>query len=187
VLIASILPGDSVGARLVTTCVSRASSGRPLRADPADVCGLRSGPVTAPRAAMAALDVEPDDVYIRIVDVGPGLCAVITVPGGSSMVYDAGHWNGEHCIKAVRELITGDAINLLVISHSDADHLGDGARILNEKRVRHTILAGEPRTTTSWRNLVRCSTSNLRSCVCLVARRSPACPADTTQYRIPQL
>ncbi len=112
-------------------------------------CGLRSGSVTATRPAMAALDVEPDDVNIRIVDVGPGLRAVITVPGGASMVYDAGHWNGEHCLKAVRELITGDAIDLLVISHSDADHLGDGARIFNEKRVRHTILAGEPRTTAS--------------------------------------
>ena len=81
-------------------------------------------------------------------------CAVIMVPGGSSMVYDAGHWNGEHCLKVVRELITGDAIDLLIISHSDADHLGDGARNYNEKRVRHTILAGEPRTTASWRNLV---------------------------------
>ena len=40
-------------------------------------------------------------------------------------------------LEGVRELITGDAIDLLVISHSDADHLGDGARIFNEKRVRH--------------------------------------------------
>jgi competence protein ComEC len=70
------------------------------------------------------------------------------------MVYDSGHWNGQHCINAVRELITGDTIDLMVISHSDADHLGDGARILNEKRVRQTILAGEVRTTGSWTSLV---------------------------------
>lgn len=113
-----------------------------------------TGPAAAGRIAMAALDVDPEDVYIRIVDVGPGLCAVITVPGGHSMVYDAGHWLGQHCVRAVRELVTGDTIGLLVISHSDADHLGDAARILREKRVLYTILAGEPRTTASWRNFV---------------------------------
>jgi competence protein ComEC len=43
----------------------------------------------------------------------------------------------------------------MVISHSDADHLGDGARILAEKRVLQTILAGEPRDTNSWKDLIK--------------------------------
>jgi beta-lactamase superfamily II metal-dependent hydrolase len=84
-------------------------------------------------------------VYVRIVDVGPGLCAIIRAPGDRFMVYDAGHWQGQHCIAAVRELVTTDTIDLLVISHSDADHLGDAARILEENTVRLTLLAGEPR------------------------------------------
>jgi glyoxylase-like metal-dependent hydrolase (beta-lactamase superfamily II) len=120
---------------------------------------------------MAALDVEPDDVYVRIVDVGPGLCAVITVHGGSSMVYDAGHWNGQHCIRAVRELITNDAIDLLVISHSDADHLGDGARIftrsVSDTRFWRGSRARPPRGGISWmpwpaksKKVVPSSTSN---------------------------
>ena len=122
-------------------------------------CATRSAPPPPPlppppTAAMAALDVENDDVYVRIVDVGPGLCAVVRVPGDHFMVYDAGQWNGRHCINAVRELVTGDTIDLMVISHSDGDHLGDAARILTEKRVRQTILAGEPRDTTSWQNLI---------------------------------
>ena len=71
------------------------------------------------------------------------------------MVFDAGHWNGQHCIKAVKDLITTETIDLMIISHSDADHLGDGARILSEKRVLQTILAGEPRTTGSWKDLVQ--------------------------------
>ena len=112
----------------------------------------RSTPPSPPPTA--ALDFEPNDVAIRVVDVGPGLCVVIQVPDGHSMVYDGGHWNGQHCIKAVRELITQETIDLFVISHSDADHLGDAARILNEKRVRQTILAGEPRETASWTNFV---------------------------------
>jgi beta-lactamase superfamily II metal-dependent hydrolase len=103
---------------------------------------------------MAALEMEDDDVYVRVVDVGAGLCAVVRAPGNHFMVFDAGHWNGQHCIQAARELVTGDAIDLMVISHSDADHLGDGARILTEKRVRQTILAGEVRDTGSWESLV---------------------------------
>ena len=111
-------------------------------------------PPGAPRPAMAALEMEDDDVYVRVVDVGPGLCAIVRAPDNHFMVFDAGHWNGQHCISAVRELVTEDTIDLMVISHSDADHLGDGARILTEKRVRQTILAGEVRTTGSWTSLV---------------------------------
>ena len=101
-----------------------------------------------------ALDVDPQDVYIRIVDVGPGLCAIIRAPGDHFMVYDAGHWVGQHCLAAVRELVTNDVIELLVISHSDGDHLGDAAAILGENAVRLTLLAGEPRDTLSWKGLV---------------------------------
>ncbi|MCI0719614.1 MAG: hypothetical protein L0338_11695, partial [Acidobacteria bacterium] len=79
---------------------------------------------------VAALDAGPDDVYIRVVDVGPGLCTVTKVPGGHYMVYDAGHWIGEHCVRAVREIVHGEDIALLIISHSDGDHLGNGKAIL---------------------------------------------------------
>jgi competence protein ComEC len=131
-------------------------------------CAPRSAPPTsAParteRIAMA-LDVDPSDVYVRIVDVGPALCAVIQIPGGHSMVYDAGHWNGQHCSAAVRELVTGDTIDLMVISHSDADHLGDAARILGEKHVRQTILAGEPRDTISWSSLIDALAEEVKDC-----------------------
>jgi hypothetical protein len=68
-------------------------------------CAARTAPPAA-APVFAALDAGTEDVYIRIVDVGPGLCVVIRIPGGHSMVYDAGHWVGQHCIKAVRELIT---------------------------------------------------------------------------------
>ena len=112
-------------------------------------CGPRSRPPTAaptpPGEFIAeALDVDPEDVYVRIVDVGPGLCAVVRAPGDHFMVYDAGHWVGQHCLAAVRELVTTDVIDLLVISHSDGDHLGDAADILAENAVRLTLLAGDP-------------------------------------------
>jgi beta-lactamase superfamily II metal-dependent hydrolase len=128
-------------AALIVSCAPRAT--------PPTAVPTQPGPFIA-----AALDVDPEDVYIRIVDVGPGLCAIVRAPGDHFIVYDAGHWVGQHCITAVRALIPTNIIDLLVISHSDADHLGDAARILEEKAVRQTLLAGEPRDTTSWKTLV---------------------------------
>jgi len=120
------------------------------------------------------LDAQTDDsVRVRVVDVGPGLCTVTRVPGGHYMVYDAGHWNGQFCVRAVRELVLGDGIDLLILSHSDSDHLGDGARILSEYGVRHIIWTGDPRWDTgTWRGLneavaeeVRHSAASVRSLV----------------------
>jgi len=111
-------------------------------------------PRRAPSMAARGFAFASTDVYVRIVDVGPGLCAVAVVPGGHAMVYDAGHWSGRHCLQAVRELLPDRDIDLLVISHSDADHLGDGARILKEKRVRYTVLSGEPRDTKTWKRFI---------------------------------
>jgi beta-lactamase superfamily II metal-dependent hydrolase len=107
-----------------------------------------------PIAASADITVGPEDVYIRVVDVGPGLCTVVAAPGGSYMVYDAGHWVGGKCIAAVREIVQGGEIDLLVISHSDGDHLGDGDYILVEYRVRQIISTGERREgKVNWENL----------------------------------
>ena len=101
-----------------------------------------------------ALQPGPNDTYVRVVDVGPGLCTVTEVPGGHYMVYDAGHWNGKHCIKAVRDIVDGEDIDLIVISHSDSDHLGDADDILSEFNVKRIIRTGYQRwDTANWRNL----------------------------------
>jgi beta-lactamase superfamily II metal-dependent hydrolase len=39
----------------------------------------------------AALQAGSNDLYVRVVDVGPGLCVVTKAPPGKSFVYDAGH------------------------------------------------------------------------------------------------
>lgn len=81
---------------------------------------------------IAALQPGPNDVYIRVVDAGAGLCTVTEVPGEHYMVYDGGHWTGSNCLQAVRDIVDGGQIDLLIISHSDADHLGEAIqRVLN--------------------------------------------------------
>ncbi len=99
-----------------------------------------------------ALDPGPNDVYVRVVDVGTGLCTITEVPGGHYMVYDAGHWQGTQCFTAVQEIVDGDEIDLLIISHTDADHLGEADEILGRYDVQRIIRTGSTRTSGAWRN-----------------------------------
>ncbi len=99
-----------------------------------------------------ALQPGPNDVYVRVVDVGPGLCTVTEIPGGHYMIYDAGHWTGTHCINAVQDIVDGTDIDLLVISHSDSDHLGAADEILGMYNVQRIIRTGMTRTPAAWTN-----------------------------------
>jgi len=81
---------------------------------------------------------------LRVVDVGPGLCVVITVPGDHAMLYDAGR-GGDRCTSAVRELVPSHQLDLVVLSHSDSDHIRELPTILAENRVRTIIHPGDPR------------------------------------------
>jgi competence protein ComEC len=94
-------------------------------------------------AAPRALAAQDDTLWIRVADVGAGLCTIARVPGGAVMVYDAGHWLGGRCIVAVQAVLPpGDTIDLLVLSHSDSDHLGDAPAILGQYTVRRIIWTG---------------------------------------------
>ncbi len=109
--------------------------------------------LVAPTLAVAELTPGPNDLYVRVVDVGPGLCTVVAVPGNHYMVYDAGHWQGKKCIEAVRELIGDHPVELMVISHSDGDHLGDAAGILKDFEVNQIWRTGFERDTSSWKSM----------------------------------
>ncbi len=92
--------------------------------------------------AQAALVPGDNDLYIRVVDVGAGLCTITRSPGPSFMVYDAGHWNNHRCHDAAVESIGDNDIDLMVISHNDGDHLGDADMILDTFRVKKIIRTG---------------------------------------------
>jgi len=86
--------------------------------------------------------VHAEDVHLRTVDVGNGLCVVIHVPGGHSMLFDAGD-KGTYCRSAVAELIPEDRIDLIVLSHSDADHIGELPEILQGKHAGTIVYPGD--------------------------------------------
>lgn len=59
--------------------------------------GLRLAVVAvfALSACQTAPALEPEDgaVFVRVLDVGPGLACIVVMPGDRYMIYDAGHWN----------------------------------------------------------------------------------------------
>ncbi len=93
---------------------------------------------------MASTPLAVHEARLRIVDVGAGLCVVATAPGDHAMVYDAGRGGGR-CIRAVRELVPSKKIDLLVLSHSDSDHVRETVAILDENEVTTIIHPGDPR------------------------------------------
>lgn len=101
---------------------------------------------------MVALEPEPGSCFIRVVDVGAGHAAVVKFPNGDCMIYDAGNYkdNGNTAIAAVRQLAGDKSVELMVLSHTDADHYGAVKKICDEYRVRETFRSGLARTTATW-------------------------------------
>lgn len=98
-----------------------------------------SGATGAPAQPAAPLTT---DAVLRVVDVGAGLCVVITVPGGHAMLYDTGP-GGDSCAAAVREMVPSHHLDLIVLSHSDDDHIGGMRRILEQNDVTAIIHPGD--------------------------------------------
>ncbi|HYF51137.1 MAG TPA: MBL fold metallo-hydrolase [Planctomycetota bacterium] len=109
--------------------------------------------ISLPAAAQAA------EAHMRVIDVGTGLCVVARTPAGQVMVYDTGP-RGTRCLEGIRHVIPSRAsrraaapddpqsrpvIDLLVLSHSDLDHIGGAARILRDYQVLHVLHPGDDR------------------------------------------
>ena len=104
--------------------------------------------------SLVALEVDPGGVFVRVIDVGAGHAAVIRMPGGFHMVYDAGNFtdDGKSALAGVQSVIgEGERIDLMILSHSDADHLGAVDEILNAYMVWTIIRSGYVRDTDTWR------------------------------------
>ena len=133
---------------LAAICLLTLGCARPLLSNPAP-----GGRMAGHGDLVIAVDATPEDVYVRVVDVGPGLCVVVRAPGPAFMVYDAGQLRGEHCLEAVREIVGTAEIELMILSHGDSDHIGEAATILEEYRVRQIWRTGDVRTGMTWKSV----------------------------------
>ena len=103
--------------------------------------------------------VTDSQALVRIVDTGPGLFCLIKLPYGTNykyVIYDAGHWSKKILLKAkLTEFIPeGSVVDLLILSHSDADHIGMVPEICDLYTVKRVIRPGLTRDTNAWRNAV---------------------------------
>ena len=93
-----------------------------------------------------------DSVFVRVLDIGAGLSCVAQMPGDHCMVNDAGHHAGQglRTFQGLSEVIPeGEEIDLLVLSHSDADHQGAVKRIFEAYPVKKVLRGGLERLDTA--------------------------------------
>jgi beta-lactamase superfamily II metal-dependent hydrolase len=76
-------------------------------------------------------------VEVRVVDVGAGLCCIIKMPGNKYIVYDAGL--GNKAADAIKETVGTDSIEMLILSHTDADHWGAVEHIVTSYKVKKVL------------------------------------------------
>ncbi|MGR6781814.1 ComEC/Rec2 family competence protein [Moritella viscosa] len=91
-------------------------------------------------------------VDIRVVDVGPGLCVLASDTANNKyFLYDAGRWTNKNCYNYVRSKIGNNNLSLIVISHSDADHLSNLPAILQRNTAELIVHTGYKRRSDVWR------------------------------------
>lgn len=102
----------------------------------------------------SSFQAQTKESYTRIVDVGAGFCSITRLPNNQFLLYDAGNWSNKNCLKAVREVVQDNPIHLAIFSHSDGDHIGNAAEILEEFNVRNIIRTGFERTTKTYLSMI---------------------------------
>ena len=90
-------------------------------------------------------------VEIRVVDVGAGLCNLIKLPDNKFVIYDAGGdkfpQQGNENIVQIKEYIpAGSDIELMVLSHTDADHILAAHHVIRNYNVKKLLWSGFERS-----------------------------------------
>ena len=95
------------------------------------------------------LEIDSNGLFVRVIDVGNGHAAVIAMSSGFYMVYDTGF--GKRTLAGVRSVVPdGEDIDLLVLSHTDSDHIGGADDLLETYRVTRIVRPGLRRGTRTW-------------------------------------
>jgi len=86
-------------------------------------------------------------VDIRVLDVGPGLATLIKLPQNKFVIYDAGGSGAVNTLGQIKEYIpAGSDIELMIVSHTDADHLIAAGRVIRDYKVKKVIWPGYERS-----------------------------------------
>lgn len=94
------------------------------------------------------------ELRVHVFDVGNALCTLTRTADGHFMVYDAGAQvlKEDHmCARRIHsEMPVGADIDVMILSHSDHDHVSGAGELLRRRTVNRVIRTGQPRATTAW-------------------------------------
>lgn len=104
---------------------------------------------------LPCIPIANADLEVHVFDVGGALCTLTVTDSNHYMVYDAGvgfdAGSQRICAQQIDgEMPTGEEIDLLVLSHSDADHINSVPELFNLREIRRVVRTGHPRATKAW-------------------------------------
>jgi beta-lactamase superfamily II metal-dependent hydrolase len=107
-----------------------------------DSDGRRFGPHVEPAPATASLD---DELEIHFIEVGQGDATLLQLPNGTSILVDGGSLK-DRDPKALKDYLEAelddDTIDMLVITHGDADHYNLLPYAVSGITVEHVLYVG---------------------------------------------
>lgn len=114
--------------------------------------------------AFSITNIILDPLYIDFIDIGQGDAALIRAKGHSAMIDTGGHYDGsdrvyEYILKPYLIKNGVPSVDLVFISHDDADHSGNLKYMYQENRV-HNILSSDDSITERFDNAFGLYTGN---------------------------
>ena len=99
---------------------------------------------------------ESDSKRLQVwfVDVGQGDAALIKSPTGKVVLVDAGPRGGDKPILRLLEREGLTQIDLALLTHAHADHIGGFQGVLDTIAIKTALDPGVPHTTATYRNLM---------------------------------
>ena len=101
-----------------------------------------------------AIMPEGDDFRVCFIDVGQGDSTLIW-DNGSAMLIDAGPADSTGSLEAVLEQNSIDTIDTLILTHSDADHIGGAPDIILNYNVSNIYMSDYYKNTKAYDNLMQ--------------------------------
>jgi beta-lactamase superfamily II metal-dependent hydrolase len=89
---------------------------------------------------------------LHFVDVGQSDATLIEGPEANILI-DTGDWRGDEAVSYL-ESQNIEEIDLMILTHLDADHIGQADQIINQFEVKEVWMSGQTRTTNTFQELV---------------------------------
>lgn len=117
------------------------------------ICFCSASAQQPENSATSRLDPESKGVFVRVVDVGAGLCCIVRVNGENesrTLLFDTGTYENEDsfgnkgvfAFHEVKNLVPEDEIEWLVHSHEDSDHIAATPQICDRYKIRNILRTG---------------------------------------------